>query len=169
MSVDFSGPFEPDVDGNTQALVGVEVVTSKGFVGLQQTRSAADTLESLKDFEADLKSCAADSSVSIAEFHHDDDKSFRSHVGEYARANGWADTHTGGYNPNGNSVAERRIGMLNQSVRTMLLCATGGFKYYDELWGRALVHSSDVIDWTPFSDRISPLSVLAGRHVDPPQ
>jgi hypothetical protein len=58
--------------------------------------------------------------------------------------------------------------MLNQSVRTMLLCATGGFKYYDQLWGRALVHSSDVIDWTPFSDRISPLSVLAGRHVDPP-
>ena len=168
VSVDFSGPFEPDVDGNTQALVGVEVVTSKGFVGLQQTRSAADTLESLKDFEADLKACAADPSVGIVEFHHDDDKSFRSHVGEYARANGWADTHTGGYNPNGNSVAERRIGMLNQSVRTMLLCATGGFKYYDQLWGRALVHSSDVIDWTPFSDRISPLSVLAGRHVDPP-
>ena len=49
MSVDCSGPFEPDVDGNTQALVGVEVVTSKGFVGLQQTRSAADTLESLRD------------------------------------------------------------------------------------------------------------------------
>ena len=168
VSVDFSGPFEPDVDGNTQALVGVEIVTSKGFVGLQHTRSAADTLESLKDFEADLKSCAADSSVGIAEFHHDDDKSFRSHVGDYARDQGWADTHTGGYNPNGNSVAERRIGMLNQSVRTMLLCATGGFKYYDQLWGRALVYSSDVIDWTPFSDRISPLSVLAGRHVDPP-
>ena len=32
--------------------------------------------------------------MSIAEFHHDDDKSFRSHVGEHARANGWADTHT---------------------------------------------------------------------------
>ena len=89
-------------------------------------------------------------------------------MGDYARDKGWVDSHTGGYNPNGNSVAERRIGMLNQSVRTMLLCATGGFKYYDQLWGRALVHSSDVIDWTPFSDRISPLSVLAGRHVDPP-
>ena len=105
--------------------------------------------------------------VGIAEFHHDDDKSFRSHVGEYARSNGWVDTHTGGYNPNGNSVAERRIGMLNQSIRTMLLCAAGGFKYYDQLWGRALVNSSDVIDRTPFSDRISPLSVLAGKHVAP--
>ena len=79
VSVDFSGPFEPDVDGNTQALVGVEVVTSKGVVGLQQTRTAADTLESLTDFESDLKSCVVDPSVGIAEFHHDDDKSL-SHV-----------------------------------------------------------------------------------------
>ena len=71
VSIDFSGPFEPDVDGNTQALVGVEVVTSKGCVGLQHTRSAADTLESLKDVESDLKSCAADPSVGIAEFHHE--------------------------------------------------------------------------------------------------
>ena len=48
------------------------------------------------------------------------------------------------------------------------MCATGGFKYYVQLWGRALVHSSDVIDWPPFSDRVIPLSVLAGRHVDTP-
>ena len=77
----------------THSLVGVEVVTSKGFVGSQHTRSSADTLESLADFEADLKSCGADSSVGIVEFHHDDDKSFRSHVGDSARANDWADTH----------------------------------------------------------------------------
>ena len=56
----------------------------------------------------------------------DDDKSFRSHVSDYARDSGWVNTRTGGYNPNGNSIVERRIGMLNQSVRTMLLCATGG-------------------------------------------
>ena len=51
--------------------------------------------------------------------------------------------------------------MLNQSVRTMLLCATGGFKYYAQLWGRALVHSSDVIDWTPFNDRI----IFRANHI----
>jgi hypothetical protein len=53
-SVDFSSPFEPDIDGDTHALVGVEVVTSKDFVGLQQTRSAADTLESLRDLRLTL-------------------------------------------------------------------------------------------------------------------
>jgi hypothetical protein len=169
VSVVFLGPFEPDVDGFTQALIGVELESSKGFVGLQETRSAADTLESIRDFESELKSCSSDPSVGIVEFHHDDDKSFRSHVSEYARERGWIDTHTGGYNPNGNSLAERRIGMFNQLVRTYLLCATGGFKYYDQLWGRALVHASNVIDWTPFKDRISPLSKLAGCAVEPPE
>ena len=33
VSVDFSGPLEPDVDGNKLAPVGVEVVTPKDFVG----------------------------------------------------------------------------------------------------------------------------------------
>ena len=168
VSADFSGPFDPDVDGNTQAFIGVDLESSKGFVGLQQSRSAADTLESVKHFEAELKSCAADPSVGIVEFHHDDDTSFRSCVEEYARERGWSDTHTGGYNPNGNSLAERRIGMFNQLVRTFLLCATGGFRYYDQLWGRALVHASDVVDWTPFGDRVSPLSKLAGHAVEPP-
>ena len=34
VSAVFSGPFEPDVDGFTQALIGVELESSKGFVGL---------------------------------------------------------------------------------------------------------------------------------------
>ena len=127
ISREFSGPFEPDVDGNTQAFVGVEIVSPKGFVGLQLSRSALDTLESIKSFESELKSCAAGPSVGIVEFHHDVDKSFCSHVGEYSRERGWIDTHTGGYNPNNNSIVERRIGMLNQLVRTFRLFATGGF------------------------------------------
>ena len=75
VSVDFFGPFDPDVDVD---LVGVEVIISKGIVWLQQTGSAADALESLKDLESDLESCASDPSVGIAEFHHDDDKYFKS-------------------------------------------------------------------------------------------
>ena len=39
VSCDFSGPFDPDVDGFTLALVVVEVRSSKGFVGLQTSRS----------------------------------------------------------------------------------------------------------------------------------
>ena len=59
--------------------------------------------------------------------------------------------------------------MFNQLVRVYLLCATGGYKYYDQLWGCALIHASNVIDWFPFSDRISPLSKLAACAVEPPQ
>ena len=44
VSVVFSGPFEPEVDRNTFGLVGVELESSKEFVGLPQSRSAAYTL-----------------------------------------------------------------------------------------------------------------------------
>ena len=58
--------------------------------------------------------------------------------------------------------------MFNQLVRVYLLCATSGYKYYNQLWGRVLVHASNVIDWFPFSDRIGLLSKLAGCAVEPP-
>jgi hypothetical protein len=94
VSVDFSGPFEPDVDGNNFGLIGVELESSKGFVGLQQSRSASDTRNIIKDFESELRSCSANPNVGIVEFHHDDDKSFRGCVGDYAREKGWRETHT---------------------------------------------------------------------------
>ena len=66
----------------------------------------------------------------LKEIHHDDDKSFRGEVEAYATERGWANTHTGGYNPNANSKCERRIGMLQQLFRVVLLVATGGILYY---------------------------------------
>jgi len=40
ISVDFTGPFEPDVDGHKFALVGVEIASSLGFVALHTDRTA---------------------------------------------------------------------------------------------------------------------------------
>jgi len=138
ISVDYTGPFEPDVDGNRFALVGVEVASSKGFVGLHTNRTAVQGLESIKQFESNLKQASSDPNQHITEFHHDNDASFRGAVAEYAREKGWIDTHTGGYDPNCNSIVERRIGMLNQLFRTLLLCAIGGNTNYKALWGRGL-------------------------------
>ena len=55
ISVDLTGPHEPDVDGNTFALVAVEIASSKGGVYLQTDKTAASCLESIKQFESDLK------------------------------------------------------------------------------------------------------------------
>ena len=37
--------------------------------------------------------------------------------------------------PNANSLVERRVGMLHRSFRTLLLRATGGNTYFEQLWG----------------------------------
>ena len=122
MHCDFSGPHTEDIDGHTQVYVGVEASTCYGYAGLQKGRTAAETLESVKAFESELKQHSNEPNRRVAGFHHDDDKSFRGSLEKYAQDSGWKDTHTGGYRPQANSIAESRIGMLNQLFRCMIPC-----------------------------------------------
>ena len=78
--------------------------------------------------------------------HHHDDKTFRGVVEQHGVDKGWIDTNTGGYRPNANSVVERGIGMLNRVFRCLLLVATGGRIYYEQLWGPGLVHANEMIN-----------------------
>ena len=55
ISSDFFGKHGPGIDGNVWAYIGVEVESGYGFVRLQESRSAADTLVSIKLFECELK------------------------------------------------------------------------------------------------------------------
>ena len=104
---DFSGPHEPDVDGNVQGYVGVEMGSGYGYVGLQESRSASHTLESIKQLEVELKVVSGEPDRGIVAHHHDDDKSFRGVVEKHALDRGWKDTTTRGYRPNANSTCER--------------------------------------------------------------
>ena len=58
-------------------------------------------------------------------------------------------TNTGGYNPNSNAKCERRVGMLWQLFRVLLLCATGCALYYEQLWNVGLQHANYVINSRP--------------------
>ena len=166
VSFDYTGPHDEDVDWFKFGLVGVELGSSMGIVGLHKDRTAVQGLETVKQFESlDLKQASKDSSREINEFHHDDDKSFRGVVEVHAREESWEDTNTGGHDPSANGVCERRIGMASQNFRVNLLCATGGNTYYEALWGRGLVYPNDIINTAPWPDRESPLSYLAGEYV----
>jgi hypothetical protein len=149
VSGDFSGPHPTDVDGNVYAFVGVEMAHSVGAVLLQKSRSALDTLCSIKAFQYLLTVLRLPAIVS---WHHDDDSSFQSVVKDYAQEQGWKDTDTGGngYNPNGNALAERRIGSLNMLVRIYLLVATGGDRYISLLWGVAMKHANFILNVMPW-------------------
>ena len=130
-------------------------------MGLQKDRSAKSTLESVKQLESELKQVSGDASGRVVHHHHHDDKSFRGVVEEYARASGWRDTHTGGYRPQANSLVERRIGMLHQTFRCLLLRATGGHQYFQHIWGVGLRHANWVINRRPWSVRESPHNQLS--------
>ena len=132
---DFSGPHEMDVSGNRFSQMIVDLDSGWGHVGLQETRTANDTLDTIKDMQVMMRSESGGKAESLAQFHHDDDKSYRGNVEKYLLDKGVLNTHTGGYNPNSNAVAERRIGMLQQLFRTVLLYCTGGLLYYEQLWG----------------------------------
>ena len=67
-------------------------------------------------------------------FHTDMDKSFEAEVKEYCQDRAWIQTMTEGYDSNANSRVERRNSKFNQLLRTILLGATGGRLYYEELW-----------------------------------
>jgi hypothetical protein len=115
--------------------------------------------------EVQLKSDSGGRAEPIARFHHDDDKAYRGVVEAHVRAQGWKDTHTGGYNPNANAKAEVRIGMLKQLFKVVLLCCTGGVLYYEQLWDVGLVYCNRVLNSRKWSDRDSPIARLTGLEV----
>ena len=162
VALDFTGPHPKGVSGGIWGLVGVEAEDEWGYVGIQPDRTAASTLKSILDLETQLKIDSGDHNQQLVSIHHDDDKSFRGEVEAYATKKGWSNTHTGGYNPNANSKCERRIGMLQQLFRVVLLVSTGGVLYYEQLWDVGLRYSCWVINTQPWPDRPSPISTLSG-------
>ena len=166
VKVDLTGPYEPGVTGSTWALVGVHEESDWGYVGLQQSKAAPAPLVSIQSLAGvQLRADSGGRAAPIARFHHDDDKSFRGVVEEYARQQGWLDTHTGGYNPNANAKAEVMIGMLKQRVRVLLLACTGGTLYCEQLWDVAFVYCNTLLNVDQWPDRDLRIARLTGMSV----
>jgi hypothetical protein len=160
-----SGPHEPGVTGSTWGFVGVEITSKYGFVALQKSKSAPNTLDSLKDFVREIEHKSREG-ASIAEWHHDDGSEFKGVVYDWVREKGWRDSHTGGYRPNSNAFCERRVGMLHQTLRVLLLRATGGVMYYEQLWDVGLLWANECVNTNPWSSGPIPIEVLTGApHV----
>ena len=95
-------------------------------------------------------------------FHTDQDKSFMGEVKEYAQDKAWLHTTTEGYNSNQNARVERRNAKLNQGHRALLLGATGGRLYYEELWDVAMDHMADLVNHLPEAGHSSPAMQAGG-------
>ena len=177
-SADFTGQHAEDIDGNVVALVmcvysfkdpvvGDEVVDEEAeaafcFSALLPDRKAERVAEVLDRFDVELRSLGQDKDRQIIQFHTDVDKSFMGAVKKLAIRKGWFVTDTGGYRSQSNSIAERRIGMIKQSVRTVLLAATGGL-YYEQLWGPAFMFAADATNRNDWRQRKAPYTQLTGK------
>jgi hypothetical protein len=171
MSADFTGVHEPDLDGCRVALVatvhsyGGEVLEAEaayGFVAMLPHRKTALVAEALDAFDGELTRLGRDRARCVVRFHTDVDKSFLGRVQKLALRKGWAQTDTGGYRSRANGIAERRIGMLKQTARTLLLSASGGGSFHVELWGHALKQANFCCNVNPWTDRRAPYSQLTG-------
>ena len=164
MSADFTGIHDPDLDGHRVALVAsvhsygrgdcdpdAVPEAAYGFVALLADRKTTAVAAALDNFDLELTRLGRDKDRSIIRFHTDVDKSFLGKVQRLAVRKGWVQTDTGGYRSRANAIVERRIGMLKQTSRTLLLSAAGDASFYVDLWGHAMLHANfccNVNNWT---------------------
>ena len=163
LGIDYAGPFDPDVDGNTYALVGVEVGhTNYGMVELQKDRTSAGASKGVKAMLRELHTIGPDPKE-VVRLHSDNDKSFAGELEAELLDAKVRQTNTGGYRPTNNSRTEKRIGLVLYSLRAMLYTATGGGRYYDQLWGPGLKHACRMVNVSEWSDGKSPYAARVGK------
>ena len=99
----------------------------------------------------------------VVRIHSDQDTSFAGELADELLGTKVKQTHTGGHRPTNNSRTEKRIGLVLYSFRAMLYTATGGGRYYDQLWGPGLVHANKMVNYSTWSDGTSPYATRVGK------
>ena len=131
---DIIGPLPTSTEGNVYKLVGVAVHTGVGWAEGMKDKTAKSVLNAIQAILAQIRILHNHAPEVSVRFHTDMDKSFDAEVKAYCNDKAWIKTFTEGYDSNSNSVVERRNGKLKQGNRALLLSATGGRLYYEELW-----------------------------------
>ena len=102
----------------------------------------------------------------VLRFHTDDDTSFKGSVKAFASEEGWLQTTTEGYDHNATAQIERRNRKLLEITRKLLLDATRGRTYYEEIWDEAMAHACDVVNNMPEASDLSPVEKEGGKRID---
>ena len=153
MGIDYAGPIDPDVDGNKYWMQGVDTShTGLGFVRLQRDKSGSSGLKSLLSMDREMQTTLTDP-IPMIRVHSDEDKSFiEGDMAAHLLENKVEQTHTGGHRPSNNAKTEKRIGLVSYYMKAILYQATGGTRYYDMLWGPAVVHANNMNNYNEWSD-----------------
>ena len=162
---DLIGPLVESPDGNVYKLVGVTSTTGVGCSRGIPDKKSATILPHVISMLSEIRQHHNYPDTVTMRFHTDVDKSFDGILGAYALDNAWLRTTTEGYDSNGNAIVERRNEKLDQGLRTLLLQATGGRLYYEELWDVAMDHIHDLINHAPEAGGTSPIEKAGGDPI----
>ena len=165
MGFDLMGPLVKSPDGNTYKLVGVATATGVGWaVGLQD-KTADKVLEGVKVILARTRLMHTFNDDVTVRFHSDLDKSFMGAVEAYAKDKAWLKTSTEGYDSDRNARVENRNKKIAAGHRAILLGATGGRLYYEELWDVGMDHMADMANHLPEAGHQSPAMLAGGDEL----
>ena len=164
--ISYVGPLVESPDGNVYKLVGCETTSGVGWsVGLPDRTSKA-ALQGIQVILARIRSLHKVNDTVSVRFHSDVEKSFEGAVLNYIQERAWLKTTTEGYDSDANSVVKRRNGKLDQCLRALLLDATGGRLYYEELWDVAMDHAHDMINSSQEAGKQTPVEKAGGDKLD---
>ena len=163
---DLVGPMVKSNNGNVYKLVATERYTGVGWSEGLPNKQDDTVLRAVKVCIARIRLLHKERDQVTIRFHTDMDASFKGKVAEYALNQAWLQTDTGGYDSNGNSKVERRNKKLQAGVRALLLGATGGRLYYEELWDEAMTHMADLTNHMPEAGGVSPAKKAGGEDME---
>ena len=162
---DLVGPLVKSNNGNIYTLVATERYTGVGWSTGLPNKQDDTVLRAVKVCIARIRLLHKEKDQVTIRFHTDMDASFKGKVAEYALSQAWLQTDTGGYDSNGNSKVERRNKKLQAGVRALLLGATGGRLYYEELWDESMTHMADLSNHMPEAGGASPAKKAGGEDL----
>ena len=163
---DLVGPMVKSNNGNIYKLVATERYSGVGWSEGIPNKQDLTVLQAVKVCIARIRLLHKEKENVTIRFHTDMDASFKGKVADYVMSQSWLQTDTGGYDSNGNSKVERRNKKLQAGVRALLLGATGGRLYYEELWDEAMGHMADLTNHMPEAGGDSPAKKAGGEELE---
>ena len=162
-----------DVDGNVSVLAGTvrkqrlrSALGMKNKTATEVKSKMVRILNVLRRFYPNPEKNAV-----VMRWHSDDDSSFQGAVEEHVLSQPWLKPNTGGYDHDGNHIAEQVNKKLNERCRVLLMQATGNRKEFEELAVPAMEHSADVENFQPEAGPHTPAEkagAVIGTNLCPP-
>jgi len=165
LQLDFVIADTKDNNGNE---VGLNAVDNRGFGKFrpQIKRNSAETLATVKEIMAQWRLAYQDESI-IVRVHSDGEESIKDGtVAQWLRDQTYVTTTSEPYTSNAAARVENRNRKLQEMARAMLIDAAGTTQTAVELWGEAMRHASEAVNYQPEGGARSPWEKAGNEKVD---